>query len=930
MNFKDAIELVVRTSHESAIKASRIADIINQRQYYSEWKGKPVDAALVEGRAQQHSDVFSVQNGNVALVSKNAHVGKLLDGVENFILSKGKLYPDNIILLLIFWARIFGNENLRKQFYSIEIPFQKLKDIKNHHERLDAIWLLCEVLQEKSNLNFKEWADQVRFSYESELQLNELVWWLDSFDFSEEAISQKDFTIFFNRLTQGVRGRLNSGFINNRHIYELIKELVYDLKYGSFFDPFAGRAELISTINLPKDCPICLQDIDNNSVFIGWMNMFLNGYSNFSFFAANSLMYDDGQKFDFIITEPPIGGSIGSRLRERYSNIHFKYDRLEAIQIDYIISKLNPAGRAVIVVPDSILLSPSYLSLRHFLIQNDLIETVISLPSYENTSIKLNLLVISKKKDLEKRQLILFQDLNNSSSINDNLITISKDWLNIPKSAEIVSLHEISSSNFTLSTKHYLSLLPIIQGSTISIGGLTKAIYSGKQVKTARLIERAFAVEANSLPFVTIKDLSEYVSEFVLDIEKIDRFIMPDDIDERNILREPAILIAKIGNKLKPTFYDGQRPIVVSNNVFLLLPDSDRVLPEYLVSQLNEEYVKLQVDNIRTGSAQPFIRLEDFKNVRIRSETLAVQREKLITYYKNQTYKTEQVLAQQVEEKSLSEVNILAAVQHELRGQLLQPLTSNLILLKHYLNRKEELNEPFKWQDNITQRRQSQKVNEAFQQLEYVVEKAKDIFDNMQSIIDLDESKLKYERVNVQEFIKSKVDLLSSQLHDINVVFSFENKGLSKIECDLDPEKFSNVIVNFIRNSIQHGFTSEMTQKYITFNVSKSSNSSEVIIDMLDNGKGFEESLTFENYITFGVKSNSNGSGIGGYLLYRTVQIHGGTIEQISTPNTNVTIPSEHYFPFKSLKNNSKNDKITIRPGVHLKITIPATKNIFL
>jgi nitrogen-specific signal transduction histidine kinase len=135
-----------------------------------------------------------------------------------------------------------------------------------------------------------------------------------------------------------------------------------------------------------------------------------------------------------------------------------------------------------------------------------------------------------------------------------------------------------------------------------------------------------------------------------------------------------------------------------------------------------------------------------------------------------------------------------------------------------------------------------------------------------------------------------------------------------------------NVINNFIRNSIQHGFDENTKEKHLVFNVSKDETTSEVVIDMLDNGKGFSNDFSFNDYITFGIKSNSKGSGIGGYLLYRTIEIHDGIIECIEKGKL-VYIPSQKNYPFIEKHERSENIKIGIKSGVHFRIVLPAKTN---
>lgn len=83
------------------------------------------------------------------------------------------------------------------------------------------------------------------------------------------------------------------------------------------------------------------------------------------------------EKFDYVITNVPYGK--GKTLVD--SNIT-KNKRMEINALIKVVSILKPLGKALVIIPDGILESPSLASIRQWLIKNCKINFVISLPKF--------------------------------------------------------------------------------------------------------------------------------------------------------------------------------------------------------------------------------------------------------------------------------------------------------------------------------------------------------------------------------------------------------------------------------------------------------------------------------------------------------------------------------------------------------------------
>ena len=158
-------------------------------------------------------------------------------------------------------------------------------------------------------------------------------------------------------------------------------------------------------------------DISPDMVRLSRVNMYLHGFSNPQISEYDTLTsldkWDD--TYDVILANPPFmthKGGISPHNRYRVSA-----KRAEVLFVDYIAEHLSPTGRAAIVVPEGIVLQSqtAYRSLRQYLIDDDLLYAVISLPAgvfNPYSGVKTSILLIDKTLAKEQDS-ILFVKLNN-------------------------------------------------------------------------------------------------------------------------------------------------------------------------------------------------------------------------------------------------------------------------------------------------------------------------------------------------------------------------------------------------------------------------------------------------------------------------------------------------------------------------------------
>lgn len=185
-------------------------------------------------------------------------------------------------------------------------------------------------------------------------------------------------------------------YFTPRHIVNFLVKLA-NPKYGEkIYDPFCGTwGILISAFNHIKDSllkdshltDVVLKDIKENTVYGGEissnaritkMNMILAGDGHSNINQQDTLLNPVKWKFDIVITNIPF--NLEGTAKSLYSLFS---DNGNSQSIQHIVDSLNtkPTSRAYVIVPEAILNNNELKNLRRYLIANNLLKQIISLPS---------------------------------------------------------------------------------------------------------------------------------------------------------------------------------------------------------------------------------------------------------------------------------------------------------------------------------------------------------------------------------------------------------------------------------------------------------------------------------------------------------------------------------------------------------------------
>ncbi|WP_456364947.1 type I restriction-modification system subunit M (plasmid) [Priestia aryabhattai] len=224
-------------------------------------------------------------------------------------------------------------------------------------------------------------------------------------------------------------GKSGGEFFTPQCVSKLIAQLAIHKQttINKIYDPAAGSGSLLLQAKKQFDAHIIEdgfygQEINHTTYNLARMNMFLHNinYDKFNIALGNTLLdphFGDEKPFDAIVSNPPYSvnwmGSENPTLinDERFApaGVLAPKSKADFAFVLHTLSYLSSKGRAAIVCfPGIFYRGGAEQKIRKYLIDNNFVETVISLAPnlFYGTSIAVNILVLSKHKTDNKTQFI--------------------------------------------------------------------------------------------------------------------------------------------------------------------------------------------------------------------------------------------------------------------------------------------------------------------------------------------------------------------------------------------------------------------------------------------------------------------------------------------------------------------------------------------
>jgi len=645
-------------------------------------------------------------------------------------------------------------------------------------------------------------------------------------------------------------GRRGGEFIQPKELTEFVTSYVGSTKGLNVFNPFAGAASFIK--NNQDSLFVFAQELNKKTWAIGQLRLIVHKRS-FDFKCEDSIAnWPDQEKFDLIVSHPPFGLRINRIIREQNLN----YRNVEEFLLNKGLDLLSNSGKLVSVLTQGILFTGgSVKRLREKLIEEDLIDTIISFPGgiLHQTGIPFIILILNKSKETPgKIRLVEANNCISKPSPRENIIEVEK-LLSVSKQVEntnavrIITNDDVIANDFNLNVARYFQ--EEIEGVKL------------KNLLTFFRGTRRDIPDAGKM--IRIRDLRDDKLDYKLNVSNLE--VTEITRPHLRIIDESCLLLATRWKTLKPTYFEFfNEPIFLNHDILSFKINEQIVDTAYLINELHADYVEEQLTSYRQGATIPMIRRDDLLEIVIKLPSIEEQRAKVaglqeISEKIRQLQNERNALAHGV---STKEFNEFASLKHTLGRPRHNILGWSKNLSKFFIREKNSIsamNDEFKALFDLGIIEAIDEINRDIKFISDVLEKGENglvLNDYEKEIIPLAEINNIINTLSNNEFMFS----IKKQLLKVD---EMKTRGIL-----INKVLFRTLLDNILTNANKYGFLDKNKGNHLMMELSEIDD--HLIVDIRNNGLPFPKNFDREKFITkYSTADTSNGSGLGGYDINR-------------------------------------------------------------
>lgn len=886
---------------------SEIAERINQKNQYRRIENNDLSSLQIQSCILDFPSIFQSIGGRIILVSDRRWQDFLASywyivNILRSIFSNAEL--QYVIAALFLYRRLIDISDQ----YVVTLENEKsltLHDIKNGYVTSLDWWQSLKIFDQENNFPLPIFSDLHSALRKLDKKTLDDVWEMLRRT-NTTIFSPAEYVLAFEHLIEiNVSENYRSDLIRTPpQIIELMSSIL-NPQSGTVYDPVCGIGGLLTEFRKRQSGEIKLKgnELNFSVAQLAFMNMILHGEKNPDIRAINCFTeLASSATYEYIIGDLPLSTIPSSpsfhELAQQW-HLHFpKEGKGFSAMLLFVVSKLSRRGKAVVTVSDSFLAAGGVDErLRRLLIEEDLIECVISLPANilkPYTNGKASILVLNKSKPSYLLDHVKFIDASTN-----------KYKIHGVDTTKLVHDYRDRKTDGT-----HLQIVPtsrILEQSTLQVSFYTEGFHEtedlfreGKAVllselveirSGANLIQKDSAANTEGTPYVRIENLEKDILDMYLSSENLVNNIIDIMPYKRAYFSDEILMVARVGDYLKPTYFKPGRnlpSIITHANVISLKPLSKHSFSiEYLYYQLYSPFIQRQLEQKRKGAVMPFIGLKDLGKLVIPMMPLVAQQIFISSQKANIIASERERVNQRLklvgfeEEGIRKESDIVSTLVHELRPKLvgINSIIEKIrrIVDKHGLSALTE----YESIDEVIDPDLMEMIEapENYNLVSLCEKLGKDSLHLNDTLSDV--QKVMGFTLNSEDFLETDLlgflnDYFSEKRIDIGNKFHFEIKG-AHVKVELNRSSFTHVIDQLILNAQKHGFLDESPDYRIVFSVREDKDRRVAIIDYSNNGSPF--ALSEQEFIGFFHKSKgSDGSGIGGNFVYRVLKAHGGDL----------------------------------------------------
>ncbi|MCK0125816.1 N-6 DNA methylase [Gelidibacter sp. F2691] len=695
-----------------------------------------------------------------------------------------------------------------------------------------------------------------------------------------ELVFNKVFDNLLFKLTSN-QGKFSGEFLLPSEVSSLVMELIDIPNRAKVFNPFAGLASFATHLNNAQS--YYGQEIVNSTWALGKLRLLRlekSSIINVDYRVEDSINnWPESNDFDLVISNPPFNYKVNSLKAYQFGK---KKMTAEAYVINRGLESINSDGQVACVISPGLLFSGGEeRNLRQYLVEEGLIETIVSLPGgiLQHTAIPICILFLARKRN--SRNVVKFIDATSfvikegkakMRLDNEKLLADIKAGVNTEFIKE-VNIETIRDNDFNLSVNRYF-IKPV----------------EGKKLPQFASFDPGYTFDDSHVAkFVQIKDLKNDVFDCELNIDTLEE---KDSQENKTIfIDKPCILIAAVGSSIKPTYfaYEEEEPIALGAGIIAIVINQKEVNPFFLINEFSADYIQNQLKGYRVGSIAPYIANEDLHNLVFKLPSLREQNiiiEGILTLsqkVKNlELEKDNLIYGRKIEETDSS-----TSLSHVL-GKPLLSIGSSLEIIQNVMWKLDP-----NWKDIVINESRQFRMADAFESIIKNIEYIQELVDDNTAL------------VNVSAFLLTELQFLEFLIEFVdNEQISLPRDVTLKLEIHDDikqitddniivrgnRQKLKIVLLNLIDNIKRHAFVEDFKIHDINievlpfianedeakdFNYEINSKQAYIEIKVSNTGKSFPIDLNLEDYIrkNFSVGSTKN-KGLGGYEINEILKVH--------------------------------------------------------
>lgn len=722
-----------------------------------------------------------------------------------------------------------------------------------------------------------------------------------------QQVKSRGFYAHFGRFFDDLLYRLYSlnsktggAYLSTPYVRGLMLNFANPSEEAQVFNPFAGL--LSFGLRQPNAGSYYGQEINDRAFDLARLRAIAHGVTlgpKFLLVQEDSfLAWPRSKRFDLVIANPPFGVRLN-----RYTKEIAAYRGAQNFLVRNGVELLKADGKLVTLVTLGFLFrSGAEQETRQFLIESDLLETIVILPQgmLNGTAIGSAIIVVNKRKKVKGFVKIaapaafridkksgtsrhrgpmftgdIVARVNSLDYPNESVYPAMSDM-------RLVANEEIVKNDYALDGKRYLleqfTGTPLDELLTPLAGATVKPNFNGRLTTIQNLASH---------------DQTNYQIGF--DALTVDEVATGEYRLPRNTKRieKSALLIAMIGRKLKPTYFRSEvvsgnnLPVFLSPQVKAFSHNHRRVDRDYLIHQLRSEAVRQQLEAYQKGSTQPRISVKDFLRIKIQLPSLQEQR--MIMRALNEVNDKMEALRKErnalAHGKRILDNTRFASLKHAL-GRPQQSILSAAKSIKGYLDHSGE---------------EGEKLNRSYANF---FEQERTISDTLQGIInDIDfisrmmdrgESGLQVEAYELEGLSANRVLKTVKELGATGFKFKLKvnaepDKEWGVVSFLLNRELLRVLLDNLLTNADKHGFQQKAPGNLVQITLSIIAGY--LVLEVQNNGKPFPANFGQAQYVQeFKTNNMDTGQGIGGYQVDLIAKY-------FNNPDWELIVDAEELFP---------------------------------